>query len=558
MRSATRWLPSFPLLGKELIEVAARRRTYVIRVAIALLLLLVFAVAFASIASSADPVMGMLGQGEDLFTGLALTMFCAVGILQPALGAASVTHEKEQGSLQLLLLTPMRPWELVLQKWASRVLAMLALLVPALPLLGVAYAFGGFSADRIWLAGLALLLASMQLAALSLAVSCWCRGSTAAFFLAYVAGAALWFGQPLLDESRLLRFEKWTWLCPAMLIAPRQGSGLERLAGVVLPLLSTAALLAVARGLIVRRASLTGGNRLLHVFRRLDGVFERAEAKLGRRAAVDLPLDSPVAWREVNRRSFANARYLWRIFLPLHVVVLVASIVGVDGRGMRDDGFVLGWGALMGLTVLATLVQGAGLVSAERGQQTLQVLLTTPLGARQILRQKLVGMRRLQWLMASVLAVPPLIALVATEGGWEWDERTISQLIAVAIGIAVVVPAIGWLGVLVGLRSTSPVRAVVIAVIAALAWIGGVPLLLGAALIILDTTGQRDAGFLLFMLSPAPLVLMGTVGELTRTLGGPWLPLAIGGATHIGVWLGLRHLALSGADYWLRRSASDG
>src|SRR4051812_43903491 len=114
--AATRFLPSLPLLGKELVEAAARRRTYALRCLLSAVLLLVFGVAYASVGRSDDP-LGMLGHGRELCDVLFWTLFAGVALLQPALSATTVTHEKEQGTLVLLLLTPMRPWELVLQKW---------------------------------------------------------------------------------------------------------------------------------------------------------------------------------------------------------------------------------------------------------------------------------------------------------------------------------------------------------------------------------------------------------------------------------------------------------
>ncbi|MFN5585347.1 MAG: hypothetical protein ACK5DR_08610 [Planctomyces sp.] len=97
-----RLLPELPLLRRELSELSARRRTYVIRV---------------------------LG---------------AVVIV-----AGVITMEKERKTLGLLFVTRLSPRVIVLEKPGSRLLPMLTLLLITFPMLAFAYSLGGL--DRLWL-----------------------------------------------------------------------------------------------------------------------------------------------------------------------------------------------------------------------------------------------------------------------------------------------------------------------------------------------------------------------------------------------------------------------
>jgi ABC-type transport system involved in multi-copper enzyme maturation permease subunit len=549
---ARRFLPSLPLLGKELVEAAARRRTYALRCVLSALLLLVFAVAYASLGRALDP-LGMLGRGRELCDVLFWSLFVAISLLQPSITSTTVTHEKERGTLVLLLLTPLRPWELVLQKWLSRIAAMLGLLLPALPLMAVAYAYGGFSADRIWIGGAVLLAAAAQLAAMCLAISCWCRGSTAAMFFGYLATAALYLGQPVLEAMHGSPFsEPDAQLCPGYAYAAADSGAADPILFFIGPAVTTLLFLLVARLTVSRRASMGGGNRLLRVFRALDGFYERAEARLvGRRVARDLPLDRPVAWREANRRSFANLRYLVRVFLPIYVLVVILCCGIGSGGNLRTDDFAHLYDALLGLVLLVSVVQGAGAVSGERAQQTLEVLLTTPLSARRIIAEKMDAMRRLRLAMAGALL------LVACFGVC-WGEEDRAMRFATQAAMAVLAPAmLANLALWIGLRSSTHLRAVVGAVLAALAWVVGLPLLIAAVLAILDMTGARDPATLALLASPLFYVYAGEWARMRDFIGEPWVVWSGACLFYVGLVYALRAACLRSADAQLRRRAEE-
>jgi len=466
-----------PLTMKELTEQSARKRTYVLRVLVGAALALAAAM---TVFEAQRYHQQLVGQGMRIFELIAILIVWLPVVFAPALAAGCIAGEREDGSLPLLQMTRLGPMTIVLEKWLSRLVVVVALQLIAVPLLALAYACGGVSDGIIWWTLLGAIIAGAHATALAVLASAWCRGTVGALFLGYGFLLACYLGS-LLIQSRAP--EPWlhanapaiavTWLLERRGWGPDlSGPAQATLLGALVPT-GFAVLLAV---IVLRtRRHREGGNRLLALFRRLDAFFDKHErGVLGRRTRRELPLDRPVAWRETSRRSLVNPRYLARILVPLGAVVVFGMVLGF---GLSyDDG--IGIAAWTGLLVevaltMCVLVLGATAFSAERSAQSLEVLLTTPLTPRDILLQKVSGLRRVHLggtiLVGLVLAVRWLVnadALHTWSGNWSvW-------LALLSLALQPVVMA--WLGLVVGLHIRSRTRAVGTAVGLAVAWsVGG-------------------------------------------------------------------------------------
>jgi ABC-type transport system involved in multi-copper enzyme maturation permease subunit len=187
-----------PLLAKDLTERAARPRTYVVRALFGLVLVGWFAWSMRSFVraeggGTAQAGMAMMGAGRDLFATLTKAICVALLIVQPALMAPAFTHEKERGTLALLLLTPQHPWKLVLEKYLAGLLPVATLLLFGLPLGAVAYAYGGVTPAVLAAAGLVLLVTWLQAGAAALLCSAWCRTTPAAILTSYALLGIFYF-----------------------------------------------------------------------------------------------------------------------------------------------------------------------------------------------------------------------------------------------------------------------------------------------------------------------------------------------------------------------------
>lgn len=567
---------SLPLLGKELTETAARRRTYILRVVYAGLLFVIFWLTMPRKIFSGNEETGyltvrLLGIGRELFQQLTLIQVFGVLLFQPALMCGRITQEKERDSLVLLFLTKLRPWEIVLQKYLGGLLPMLSFLLLGLPLAGVAYAFGGVE-SRVLLESIAgLLLLSLQVGALALMCSAWCRTTVNALISSYVLGLAFYAGPPLLG-SLLLSWQRGLYHSTSydyvtqqyrFLLIPQaaidffmQGSP-HRYWALAPSILSVVILLLLTRLFLVRRAFLPPSHLLSRVFVQIDRLMKWANRFVGNvvlyRDRVSVPVDDPIYWRETQRRVLGKLHYLFRLLCLLEIPTVLLCMVVVLGEysswstgSLSVTAFILA--ALAMFTLSAT---AANSIVSERVGQTLEVLLTTPLKATQIIRQKERALRRLEW----VLAVP-LITVFAARAflmGGEFRRLYgdwVSYFVCAALMVVIYLPMITWLSLWIGLRVRTRFQAILAALGALTGWMALTPILVLA----LDNQADEQARWWL-ILSPVGFPSLNEFDKLP-TLGdfpSVWPAVVANALLYTIIAFAIRRLLFRDAERCLRR-----
>ncbi|MEK0450524.1 MAG: hypothetical protein RL088_2792 [Verrucomicrobiota bacterium] len=494
-----------PLFARELTETAARRRTYTMRAVFGVMLYTVFLLTVNRVISKAGVTSGsfaVLGTGRELFARLVEFLCWSVLLFQPALVAGRLTYEKERESLSLLLLTGMSPGRIVLEKYFAGLLPMVSLLLLGLPAGAITMGYGGVSPALIG-AGVGVVAATcIQTAALGIFSSAWCRTTTGAISLSYGLVALVHFSMPALaalwgwyfaGEDGVRETPEWgSILWPPdvfqRIMAAQDsagGSAIEIAAltwehcralvasGVVFLLFST---------LVVERRATTPAST--------NRIARKVAVKAGRvirwwrkfwPVRRDLPGDSPVSWRESGRGILGGrGRFARLVFwLSLGTLLLCVGLYRLPplaGGAARIQVLGMFIGAAM---VIVLVTRSTGSLLDERVNQTLDILLTTRLGAREILRQKVEALTRyrvLFWL---------LLAIVFAAQGWSlfsyvranMSVRGLAQFFFCGTIAATVYPAmIIWLSMLVALLVQSKVRAVVITVTILAVWFAG-PLL---------------------------------------------------------------------------------
>ncbi|MBX3437767.1 MAG: hypothetical protein KF861_09770 [Planctomycetaceae bacterium] len=443
----TRWQRhlGFPLLAKELAELANRRRTYVIRFVYAAVL---FGIGLFAIAGGSSTNV-RLGAGRDIFFELVRLQFWLVLIFLPATASGALTMEKERDSLALLLLTTIPPWSIILQKYLSRLIPMLSFLLLGLPLMAAAYSYGGVATGELIGAIGLLMLFAVQVAAVALACSSYCRTTGEAFVLTYVVLAVL----SLFHLSPQVHMT---------LLSGDGGAGVSGHVAVlsfslILTSMITISSLVSAAVMLAPRAFVPPRNVLLQLFQRLDAFYNEMNHVTGGVVLIDdrneLPDQKPIAWRETSKKSLGTARYLFRVLTLLEVPILfVATSVNIDM--VRDDNAVTRLLDILWVISAAMLcVHASGVVTSERSRQTLDTLLTTPLTGAEILKQKMSGVRRL----IVVLLVPfsTIYAFQLWFRGFNWGYAV------GAFGTALIfLPLVAWGALWIGLHLQSTMKAV--------------------------------------------------------------------------------------------------
>ena len=131
-----------PLLKRELIENSHKKRTYVLRILVALIFMLIMLLFYSEQIARYSSVLQIMGRGRELAAVLLVCNLVAIYVLLPAMACSAISSEREKQTLALILITRITPGGLIAEKFLSRLVPMLALMLITLPMLSIAYLLG--------------------------------------------------------------------------------------------------------------------------------------------------------------------------------------------------------------------------------------------------------------------------------------------------------------------------------------------------------------------------------------------------------------------------------
>ena len=485
-----------------------------------------------------------LGAGQEIFHDLVQMQFWLILIFLPATASGALTVEKERDTLSLLLITTIPPWSIVVQKYLSRLLPMLSFLLLGFPLLAVAYSYGGVATSELIGAIGLLILFAVQVAAVSILASAWCRTTGEAFIATYVILAVMaMFGLWPMTLFRVLANPTTVLLVSAAKI------------GVLVSLGASIVCLFLAYAVLERRAFVPPRNVLLQMFRRLDRFYEDINQVTGGVVLVndggELPDEQPIAWRETSKKSLGTVRYLFRVLTVLEVPILfVAAAISMNNaRNTNPVSYLLFILWIVGAAMLC--VHASGVIASERSHQTLDPLLTTPLTGADILKQKLAGVRRLIFVL--------LVPFASIFGFQTWFRGfDLGYLIGSAASAMIFAWLIAWGALWIGLRISSPMKAVLTSMIT-VAFVCGVPSVLESLLSRSITLREWRVPSMVGNMSPARIIqgieyhgrLLGQADDLAFIVQLAMLPV------YGLILLWVRRKCLLNADQLLQRLPED-
>lgn len=532
-----------PLLTKELNEQAERRRTYLVRFVYASVLFAVACGIFYGNFLTGETRSGSLGQGRFMFERLVEFQFWGICLFLPALASGAFTVEKERNSLGLLMITTLTPWQIVLQKLLSRLVPMFMFLLLSLPLMAVAFSFGGVTEDHLWSGILLLVLTCVQVGSLALMCSAFCRTTAEAFVASYVVFAVLFKMFPI----------GWA---PFLFERAAENSLVVTLMSTLFMQSMTGLFLFFARVFLETRAFVPPRNMVLEFFKFLDARFTEANKVTGGIVLVKdgdmLPGDEPVAWRETTKKSLGTFRYLFRVLVVLELPILLAcQLIRFPSPGMSPglNGMTALLYALWGIAGMMIAVHAASVISSERSRQTLDVLLTTPLSGREILVQKFRGVRRL----IRVLLVP-FLTIFVFEAWWN-QERRVEYVVESLVIVGIYLPLAAWLSMWIGLTLRSQMKAILTSLSLIAGW---VLLPIAARYLVSDLLSIESTSHARFLMTLSPATLIPAIEARKSdpaTLPDPlWLCCLINFAVYGPLLVLFRRLCLKDADAHLGRS----
>lgn len=171
-----------PIIQRELVGTLRTRRATAVIVGTAVLFAMLVGLQWPT-----DSLVQLSGaQSQQVFRLFGYGLLAAVVLLAPVFPATSVVREKQEGTLALLLNSPMRPWMIYGGKLIGQFSFILLLMSISLPAAAACYAMGGVALfDNIGRLYAVLALAALEYTALALLVSTLSRSADSALRVTY-------------------------------------------------------------------------------------------------------------------------------------------------------------------------------------------------------------------------------------------------------------------------------------------------------------------------------------------------------------------------------------
>jgi ABC-type transport system involved in multi-copper enzyme maturation permease subunit len=546
-----RWSLDWPLLGKELLEQAARKQMYVVRVTYGLVLFGAFCIYY--LRNLAEGPVLALGRGLGPFHFLVQAQLVTIFLFLPPLMAGALAQEKERETLGLLFLTNLTPWELILQKYVGRLIPMLTLLFLSLPLLAIAYSLGGVSVGMLYFSAATLFLTCLWVGALALE----CSAHEATTFQALVRcwGLCVVFGLfcgmgpfPLWLPFRL-------WLVPVAVPYPFSNPF-----NLFVYLIPTVLFLVRAKQILETRAFVQRRNPFAQQFKQLDQYWKDVRRllrailrKRDREAYADAQQVVRRGLRALNDRghwspgAFLMARMQVPHVLSFAIIFGVIALIALLGNLLLDPksggAFVVVVGGLWILGLLTVPIQSANAVASERMNERLGPILTTPLTAAEILREWLGPVERwIQFLVRPLMVIFAVEAIVKfnTLDSSETRWTNVALYLAISLLTVWVYPAlVRWSCLWIGLRIRTQLRALMTSLLLVVAWCI-LPLVASGYLAqtrLLPPNWNEGLRFL------SPVTVIGTAEAIGREASGA-------GVNSRGIVMALAQIGLAAVLMW--------
>ncbi|HLF94710.1 MAG TPA: ABC transporter permease subunit, partial [Planctomycetota bacterium] len=355
-----------------------------------------------------------------------------------ALTAASdmIAKEVRAGTLGILALTPLTPWRIAFGKWKAAMTYAASLVLGGLPIIAVCVYLGGVGAwDVLWSTALTVAASSLG-AALGLFYSTVFRAGYLAIIVGIVTGGAYTLLPAFLGASGSDPkgcFEALMWTHPAyaavsaivfMESAAREGSEYAWIGATLGSFFLSWLLLRGAAARIPRLVeAVPKASALTRTFDAMDKFYEEINPE----ALKDVRIFSgrgevwernAILWKELRTRASGKLRNATRIGLGLLLLVLLPASCAFSGRSEWQVPML--W--LSGIVFLfMAMANGVSIFVKEKEARQWEILLSTPLTARQIVLAKLTaGLAALAPLAVILLVLFTLVSAVSDIGPIGW------------------------------------------------------------------------------------------------------------------------------------------
>ena len=453
------------LVHRELITVLRQRRMLLLQIGLVTFFALLVAVRWPT-----DARVALSGiRAQQVFRLFSFGLLGMLLLLLPVFPATNIVREKQQGTLALLLNTPLGPWRLLFGKLLAVMALAGIILALSLPAASACYAMGGLSAKLLCAVYGLLVLVAIQYLTLGLLISSHANSTDAAVRWTYASvlglgvlslGPHYFFqgtqGYLATASGHLRTLSPFAAFMSLLSAGDVGGSGListtdvpGRFAIASLVIATVAALLTVMRlnHTIFDQARPAGkiSNDQSWQVQAVRRIFFLVDPQ--RRSQGIGSLTNPVMVKEFRCRRFGRLHWLLRLVAVCAVLSLAltyATTAGTLDWGVETIGSIL---VVMqvALIVLITPSLSSGLISQEVESGGWQLLQMTPLSTMQIVWGKLLSVV-LPLALILCATLPGYVVMVYIEPGLELQvQRVVVCLVATAVFAMLLSAAVGSL-----------------------------------------------------------------------------------------------------------------
>jgi ABC-type transport system involved in multi-copper enzyme maturation permease subunit len=503
-----------PIVERELIEASRRRGTYWLRLAIAAVGLILGGWIMLVMRGAPPGTLGLA-----LFVAISIAAYVYslfIGIFRTA---DCLSEEKREGTLGLLFLTDLKGYDIVFGKLAATSLNSLYGILALFPIMAIPLLLGGVTLDEFW----RVVLVTLNILFFSLSVGMFCssisRDERRAMVTALLIVLFFAIGLPLLaglaHEWSSATREYWQWVfAPSPTYAAylafdavftRTTPNYFTLSTLITHGLSWALL--ITASLVVPRTwqdkTLTAEAARRH--ERMNRL-QLGSSDSRRRFRTRLLEINPFYWLVARHRT--KPALVWA-FLGLGALIWTLGLAFNSRDWLDEAAFVLT--GLIVHTVIKFWVatEASRRFSLDRQSGALELLLSTPISIKEVLRGQWLGLER-------QFAAPVLIILLVDFVFLLGSRReTITVLFWIAIMIVLVADLITliWLGMWRGLNSRRPNRAAAAALARVLFLPWGIFFLLMTLAALSDSLGRGGSPW-----NEYSVIIMGVVISLAVNL----------------------------------------
>ena len=441
-----------PMFDKELRVATRRRRLYLLRFAyVAVLAMVILQMWYSGLRSGRSgsavlQVSRLSEMGKAIVGTVVWFQFITGQILTAVLLSDAIGSEIRHRTLDVLLVTPVRSFQIVIGKLASKLLQALSFLAISLPMLAVVRVFGGVPWDYV-LAGLCITLsAGVFCGSLSLLLSITSRHPLNPVMAVGLWYLVIWGLVPVVLTALAGAGYAGTTVVMGVL---RLTNPLVVLGGLTQTMAVGYSSSGVGVALLLHCLTLLGLSAVLLVWsvwrvrkvalrmtsaRSAETPDEAVAGKARRtgRRAIRPVTGSPIVWKEGCTPLFKTwGQRLFLIAILIIVPGVVIAIALVERKALYPITLLLTQ-AMQLLFVIDVAVAAAGAITKEREARTWPILLTTPLEPGEIIRGKAIGVIRRNLPFLLPLPVLYLVMLLSNP-----SDQSVALPAAVGAGMVI-------------------------------------------------------------------------------------------------------------------------